>query len=746
MILTTSWQTVDHVDLYASGYFAMRLSLQARYTSQNPTAKTTKVETRVLAEMFNAGDYWFYSYRYTCSYATTIEGTSATEIHINSDRTLISGSTTAQHNTAGNWSATISGSVWLGNGVDESLSGSIEAPAFEGDEPQPIEPTRYVATGTIPTLYEANETSFTNNGIGRLADAISCIVTEQRNGVYELDMVYPASGKYVWELTTDRIILAQPADIGQTQPFRIKKVSKPLNGRIQIYAQHISYDLNGIPVAPFSTTGFINALSGLVRNAILPVGYSVWSDIQNTSTPYANTKVQSFRACLGGTEGSILDTYRQVEYEFDRFIVKAHQYRGSDKGVSIRYGKNLTDLMHETSTEAVYTGVIAQWIDSETGTCVSGAVQYTVNHGTAPIEKIFILDATSEFEEQPTTADLNNRAMGYISDNNLDVPGVNIKISFVPLWQTEEYKNVASLERVGMGDTVHIYFTDYEIAATAKVIRTVYDVLKGRYVTIELGEAKTTLAKTIKQATSSEISAAVDSFASSIRTVNSNIITAQEEMATRFAEAIEEAGRLITGGTGGYVYIGRNAAGQPNEIYLLDAPDTESATNVIRMNHEGIAWSDSGYNGTYTAAILIDGTIIGETIKAESIDGTAIKAASILTSALEVDARNAVTGVDMFMKFVTDNEDETKNGLLIGRRDEGHEAEYRAFFSNKGMRVINSADVATLVAEEDTVTANNLTANTYLRITGSLATARFQTYHDSVDEEDMFGCYWEDTN
>ena len=734
MMLTTSWQTVDYVDLYASGYFAMRLSLQARYTTQNPTAKTTAVETRIYAEMFNAGDYWFYSWKYTCSYATTIEETSSTEVHINSDRTLISGGTTAQHDSLGTWSAAISGSVWLSNGVDETLSGSIEAPAFSTD-PEPVRPVRYVNKGTLPTLYESTETAFTTNGIGRMADAISCVVTEQRNGVYELEMVYPASGKYANELKTDRIILAQPADIGDTQPFRIKKVSKPLNGKIQIYAQHISYDLNGIPVAPFTTVGTVNALSGLVRNALLPVGYSVWTDIPNVETAYTNSQVQSFRACLGGTQGSILDTYRQVEYEFDRFIVKAHQYRGTDRNVSIRYGKNLTELMHETSTEAVYTGVIAQWIDSQSGTCVSGNVQYTVNHDTAPVEKIFILDATSDFEEQPSVDELSNRAMQYISDNNLDVPSVNIKISFIPLWQTEEYKDIAALERVGMGDTVHIYFTDYEIAATAKVVRTVYDVLKGRYITIELGEAKSSLAKTIKQATNSELSAAIDNFTSSIRVVNNNIIASQQEMETRLAQALEEAGNLITGGTGGYVYISRNADGQPNEIYLMDTPDTGTAVNVIRMNMEGIAGSTSGVNGPWNFAMLIDGTIIADAITTGELNGALIRAGSILTSALEVDAQDAVAGVNQYFQFLAD-------GLHIGQDG----AEYSSVFSNLGMRVVNSNNTATLVAEEDTVTANNLTANTYLRITGSLATARFQTYHDNVDNEDMFGCYWEESN
>ena len=39
----------------------------------------------------------------------------------------------------------------------------------------------------IPILFEKDETQFDNNGLGRLRDMISCIVTEERNGIYECD-------------------------------------------------------------------------------------------------------------------------------------------------------------------------------------------------------------------------------------------------------------------------------------------------------------------------------------------------------------------------------------------------------------------------------------------------------------------------------------------------------------------------------------------------------------------------------
>jgi phage-related protein len=46
----------------------------------------------------------------------------------------------------------------------------------------------------IPCLYKETETAFTTNGIGKLCDALSCLVTEKRNGAYELKMEYPSFG------------------------------------------------------------------------------------------------------------------------------------------------------------------------------------------------------------------------------------------------------------------------------------------------------------------------------------------------------------------------------------------------------------------------------------------------------------------------------------------------------------------------------------------------------------------------
>lgn len=464
----------------------------------------------------------------------------------------------------------------------------------------------------IPRLYEGNETEFASLGIGELADTTSCKVTEERNGSFELELEYPESGKLFDEITAGRIILAKPSDTAQAQPFKIYSISKPLSGTITVNAEHISYLLSGIPVKPFKATGINAALAGIKSNAMVNCPFEFWTDISNGSSPYSVTEPKSARACLVGTEGSILDAFGG-EFEWDRWTVKSYLHRGSDSGVTIEYGKNLTDLKQDESIEELYTGCIAYWKPSQEGETVTGEVQYIDNHSNYPHERIFIYDASSDYQEAPTADQLNARAAKYITDNSLGTPKVNLTISFVALWQTEEYKSIAPLERVSLCDTVHVNYPKLGVTASAKVIKTTYDTLMERYDSIELGDAKSSMADTIKQ------SMGITGSASSMIKKSSSFLES----------AISAATTLIQGGLGGYVVIGTNADGEPNEILVMDTDDKTTAVNVIRINENGIGFSKNGYNGPFTTAWTIDGKFNADFITSGIINANLIKAGVI---------------------------------------------------------------------------------------------------------------------
>lgn len=450
-------------------------------------------------------------------------------------------------------------------------------------------------------LYPSTETEFDNNGLGALSDAISCMVTEERNGAFELQMEYPMEGIHYGEIKKRCIILTEPDPFRDPQPFRIYRIMRPLNGRITIYAQHITYDLSGVTVSPFTASSAVGAFSAIQRNATDNNLFSFQTDVLGTAEMTVDVP-SSARSLLGGQEGSALDVYGG-EYEWDRYTVRLRGQRGQNSGVTIRYGKNLTSLEQDENIANVATGVYPYW-KGEDGALVQLDEKIVNAPGTYDYEYIVPLDLSQEFESEPSKTQLRDRAEKYVDDNNIGVPSVSITVAFQPLEQTEEYKDIALLEKVNLCDTVTVEYPALGVSATAKCIKTVYDVLRGKYSSIDLGDAKSNLTDTIIQQ-QKEI----------------------EKVPTRSAiqQAIIDATNAIVGNKGGYVILHDSTGdGEPDEILIMNTPDIETATRVWRWNSGGLGYSNNGYNGPYETAITMDGTIVGKFIAGLTIVGSQI--------------------------------------------------------------------------------------------------------------------------
>ena len=159
-----------------------------------------------------------------------------------------------------------------------------------------------------PILYPANETEFRNNGLGRLSEATKCLVTEERNGQYELEMEYPITGRHYADIREERIIAARHDDSDDIQPFRIYKITRPLNGIVTIYACHISYQLSKVTVTPFEAGTCADALRGMIQHSVGDCPFNFWTD-RFLEAKFTVDTPASFRSLLGGVSGSILDIY-----------------------------------------------------------------------------------------------------------------------------------------------------------------------------------------------------------------------------------------------------------------------------------------------------------------------------------------------------------------------------------------------------------------------------------------------------
>jgi len=434
----------------------------------------------------------------------------------------------------------------------------------------------------IPILFAPTATNFTTNGIGRLSDAISCTVHEARNGEFEIEMEYPVDGAHYSDIVHSAIIVAKPSARRSNQAFRIYKITKPMRGTVTVLAQHISYQMSFIPVAPFSAPSLATALAALKTNAVEACPFTLSADFTSAAS-YALSVPKSLRSCLGGTQGSILDVYGGGEWEFNNYNAIFHRQRGQDNGYVIQYGKNLVDLKQEQDIQNTYTGVYPYYKTDDAMTVLTTEPR-VVRASTAanfPFQRTVEKDFTDKFDTTPTEAALRAIAEAYVQTNHIGIPNVNITLDFVNLADTVEYKHLAT-GNIDLCDTVKVIFVKLGIETESKVIDIQYDVLTERYKKIELGSKRSTLATTI---------------------VDEMDRLAITPTTAQMHRAVDMATGVLNKGQGGYVIYNRNADGHPNETLYLDensGGNLYASQHILRINYAGIGFSGSGYNGPYS--------------------------------------------------------------------------------------------------------------------------------------------------
>ena len=338
----------------------------------------------------------------------------------------------------------------------------------------------------IPILFDKTETVFTSNGIGRLTDCISCTVTEERNGIYEVELEYPITGKWYHEMISNGGIIGVIHDDNHDiQPFDIYMSSQPIDGVITFYAHHISYRLNNIMLKPFTATSAADAISKISTNSVNTNPFTFSTD-KTVSAQFTLDRPASVRSILFGQEGSFLDTFGTAEFKFDKFNVEMLLHRGTDTGVTVRYGKNMTDLERTLDDSETFNAIAPYWTDGVNIVYPNGIIVQP-STPVLPLKPV-VMDFSDRFEQQPTKAELTTAAQNYLDTYQPWLTDDNIKINFIAMWQSPEYANVASIQRVGLCDTVSVYYTDMGVVAEKKeIVRVVFDVLAERFEELELG-------------------------------------------------------------------------------------------------------------------------------------------------------------------------------------------------------------------------------------------------------------------
>ena len=584
-------------------------------------------------------------------------------------------------------------------------------------------------------LYDHDEEAFTSNGLGALPDAASCTVTEERNGGYEVEMEYPLTGSHFSDIQKRRILYVKPNPYDDPQPFRIYSITKPINGIVTVHAAHLSYDTSGSIVKLFPTdAGSASAAMSYLKNFSVPsTPFTFFTNVGKSGT-MSVPKPSSIRSLLGGSDGSILDTFGG-EYLFDKWNISLLESRGSNRGVTIRYGKNMTDLEQEENDTDFYTGVYPFWYsESEDG----GLVTLSANDGivNAPgnydFVKIMPLDLSSEdfgkettdsegyttTIEKPTEAELLAAAQKYIANNKIGIPKVSLDVSFVMLAQTDEYKDFARLETVKLCDTVTVEFEKLGVKTTAKCIKTVYNVLTDKYDSIELGEPKSSLAETVS---------------------NQGTLIEEASDKSYMERAIQNATDLIMSGKlGGYVTVTKN------EIYIADNKDLDKAVKVWRWNSGGLGYSSSGKDGPFGTAMTSDGKIVADYISTGNLDCSVLNVSNIHGDSILVDTIGALNGInqetDSYQYIKTGLLDSDGNyGIAIGQLTTNSDgtistssSEYVKITSGRISFMQNGTEVAYMSGKKLFIKNGDITASDFRFTNGGSIKAQLEQLAESV--------------
>lgn len=496
----------------------------------------------------------------------------------------------------------------------------------------------------IPILYEKNEVAFTTNGLGRLTDCIKVLCTEGLNDIYTCDFSYPVTGRLFDQITLGRVIAVTHEDSQDLQPFDIVSYTKPINGVVTFHCTHASYRLTKyiarptfpINSAPHALTMFRSAEP---QDGVFSFSAPDFDFIHDTGfmASTAGRVPRSVREYIGGIEGSFLDTYGG-EITWDKFNVIFNKRRGQQRDFYIRYGVNLADYTETADGSGTYTAAVPFWTDGET--TIVGSL---VDSGLTPYDRAGAkaLDLSDVFDTQPTTAELEAKALEVMTDKQTNLPKRTISIDFVRLQDLDGYEGFDDLLKCQLGDSIGVLFPAYGVSGQFRIVKTVWNVLTNRYEEMTLGALETTLAQAlgVGQAT-----IAKGGSANASKGYFFGTCTTAQGTAAKVVSCPEFTANDLAAGTVLYVdftaantianpTLNVNSTGaKPIYRYGTTRPSTSAATSwnagsIVCLIYDGAGWTIEGWNNTTYSSMTVAEYEAGTGTTAELITPARLKGA-----------------------------------------------------------------------------------------------------------------------
>ncbi|MBU0279216.1 phage tail spike protein [Gemella sp. zg-1178] len=461
----------------------------------------------------------------------------------------------------------------------------------------------------ISLFFERDNRFFDNRGWYVLNDCISCVVSEDLNGRYELNLIYPSEAKQAKKLKLARV-LRVPNYKGD-QLFRIKSIVKDLD-TLKVYATHIFYDLAG----NFIEDIFIRkedgsvALNRVLSASVSPHTFTAISDI-NIQASSRLVRKNTVQAIMSDEDNSLISRWGG-ELDRDNFRINWLSSMGTDKGVTIKYRKNLTGLEFKEDYSGLVTHIMPKGFDG---------LLIPEKYVVSPLESKYFVknyrvieypdviseqlspDNENKINHEEALQILKERAR-YEFEQGLDKPEITCEVSFADLSKTREYKDYAVLERVYLGDTLRVVHKGFEVAT--RVVGYSYDCLLERFVSLRLSSkpVHNYMVKAINRQASLE--------------------TKLNEVELSAVDKAKEA--LKTSLNQG---MGSNIRYYKDKIYIMDTDSEKTARVIWKFDVNGLSVSTTGINGDFRLATSSDGQLFAEIITGLRINADMIEAGSI---------------------------------------------------------------------------------------------------------------------
>lgn len=343
---------------------------------------------------------------------------------------------------------------------------------------------------TTPVLYSPGTTDFTTNGLGRLVDCAECKVTEELNGSYELTMRIPTDSAMFNLIQHGSLIgVLVNRNSNSRQAFEVYEIEKDIDNIARIRAWHVSYRLRYIPVKPFTSKGVNDFLSKIKSNSIVENPFTFSSTIENTTKNVQTYSILSAKS-LCGPDWLLTDFGGELEW--DNLAVKHSLHRGVDRGVEIRYAKNLTDITATDDSSNVTNAILPFWVNPRTNAITYGDIQRIEETSKYGYDKLSNLDFSDAFASTPTKAQLNDKAKKWLDEAKTNKLNQSINIGYQDLSATVNgrlYKDIPP-EIILLGDTISIIDTKINVSVKAEVTKIEYDVINSKILDLTIGEPK----------------------------------------------------------------------------------------------------------------------------------------------------------------------------------------------------------------------------------------------------------------